>query len=545
MSNNIVPIAVCKSIDSVVNFEKLAKRQYAVTDCGSQVSYQTYLAQNVNNQTIQITTLPPSETTAIDPMQIKAHVKYLLTFTGTSVSGNLLQVGQSDSPRFMPFNNTCNTQTVQINGQSISTLTNQWLPALSRYEGFYDQLSQEFTAPTQLDECTDYSNLFGLNRSPMALFGENTYQKSRGGFSGIRILTNTPTSATVELSTTEPILIPAIYYNEYGLINVRNLTWLFTFGDLRRVWSHDAVNGNNITNLSVDIQDFRMSFRFITPKILAEKIPRSVVYSYHEIVPINQQSGVSVAPNGSGSISISSINLQAIPKDFIFWVAKPQSLQLFTDADSAMRIDNISCNFMNRTGLLASATIESLHDITIQNGCNSSWDMYNKYNGSYVRLNVARNLGLDSLLSSGLLINPQWSLTVNFTNIGLQTYAPMLYCQVLYEGAMTINADGSMNKTTAVLSSSDVLNAQLEGAPVVESKHEHFKSFYGGDLLSDMVDVGKDLVNLGKHSFNVGTKVAPLLGLGGGHMIGGKKHRKRRGGDMIDRAEIGEYMDEY
>jgi hypothetical protein len=544
MSLNIVPLQTVQEIAPVCNLSKLDKRQYAVFNGGSEISYQTYLSQNINNQTIQLTTMPPDEKTIIDPMQIRAHVTYLLTFTGTSTSGNLIQLGTADAPRFMPFSSTCNTQQVQINGQAISTLTNQWLPAFSRYMDVSDKLEKELTTPTQLDECTDFSQLFGQNRSPMALFGENTEEKSRGGFSGITILTNTPTSATIQLKTTEPILIPSIYFNKSGLINVRTMNWLYTFGDLRRIWCHDAVNGNNITNLAVNITDFNMSFRFITPKILQENVAKAC-YSYHEIVPINQATNTVIAPGGKVQISLSSINLQAIPKDFIFWVSKALSDQAYTDADSAFRIDSISVNFMNRVGLLSSCPIESLYDICKENGYNGNWDLFNKYNGSYVKLRVGKDIGLTSLLAPGLLVNPQFSLVVNATNIGLQSFAPCLYCQILYEGVLTIDSNGSMSKSTAVLSSTDVLNSQLASAKVIESKVESIKSYSGGDLFGDIVEAGQNIVKLAQGATSIGMQVAPLLGAA---MVGGRKKAKpkahRRGGDMISREDLMNNMED-
>lgn len=100
-----------------------------------------------------------------------------------------------------------------------------------------------------------------------------------------------------------------------------------------------------------------------------------------------------------------------------------------------------------------------------------------------------------------------------------------------------------MSKSTAVLSSSDVLNAQLAGAKVVEARDRHQKSYFGGDLLGNLMNVGKDIMNLSKNSFKVGQDIAPML-MGAGP-VGGRRRKARRGGDMIDRDELRENIEEY
>jgi hypothetical protein len=138
-----------------------------------------------------------------------------------------------------------------------------------------------------------------------------------------------------------------------------------------------------------------------------------------------------------------------------------------------------------------------------------------------------------------LLSNPQFSVKVNYTNLGSQTVTPQLYCVVVYSGVATISG-GSLSKSNAVLSSADVLQASLSNAPTVESKG-HSDSFYGGNLIESATQFAKDIVKGVKDGIqlgeDIGKDVLPFMGLGG------KKHTKKKGGRLvggmlIDRDEL-------
>jgi hypothetical protein len=49
-----IPLRVVQEIDPLVNLSNLDKRRYAAYIGGKTISYQPYLAPNVNNSTIQL-----------------------------------------------------------------------------------------------------------------------------------------------------------------------------------------------------------------------------------------------------------------------------------------------------------------------------------------------------------------------------------------------------------------------------------------------------------------------------------------------------------
>jgi hypothetical protein len=547
MSLNQVPLQTVREVPQVVDVSRLDKREYSILSGSQTISYVEYLAQNVNDQSIQVSSYIPSLTTIIDPNEIKAKVKFRLTFAGTSTSGNLIQLGSTDAPKAFPLSQATSTLSATVNGQTISALLGQYFDACIRYGQDGLVMDNDYgTTPTQLDKCTNYENLFGLNESPMAAFG-TSFVASRGGFSGITVVSNTPTAAVIDLEIMENIFLPLFKFNNKGLVNIQTINYVWTFFSplISKLWSHDAVNGNNITSSSASILNFSIVYRFITPQILSS-VPKTSIYSYYNLIPNNQSYGSAVAAGSQVSISLSPINLQSIPKAFWLFMRHQDSDITISTPNTYFRIDNVNCTYLNVTSILASAKTQNLYAIAKDNGYKGDWDMWNRYNGSVLKLLVGKDLGIDSLSAPGLQVQNQFSAVVSATNISNASITPMLFCFIEYEGTANIG-NNSMQLSTSVLSSSDVLNAQLANAQIMHSPK--VDNFYGAGLIDDAMTFGKDLWQTGKSGVKLASEVAPLIGLGNGgaysagSVVGGR--RKKRGGQMIDRNELNEQMEQY
>ena len=543
MSLNSVPLKVVLEKDPMVDVSQLDKRAYACIDAGQTVTYQRYICSNVSNSSLQILTIPPSDKTIIDT-RVYAKVKYLLTFAGTSSSGNLLQLGSADAPRAFPFNNSCSVSTMTLNGQSVSVNVGSYIDALLRYGKNYDDQDLCYAGtPHQFDQCTQYSQLFGTARSTMAPYGANVLNDSNAAFPGVTILTNTPTAATVQLDIYEPIMIPLLWENKHGLVNVLNLSFLFTLKQnlVNYLWSHDATNGNNISSSVAVVQDFSLIFRFITPKVLSS-VPQNAIYPYYAIIPNSQQLS-SIASGATTQVAMNSINLQSIPKMVYIFVKEIDSEQSINIPNSYFNISNVNVTYMNTTGRLASCEPQGLYQIAHDNGFNGSYAQWAKNNGSVLCLRFGKDIPLDSLYSPGQLVVNQISMTMAITNLSNRTITPMCYWMFVHEGVGVIS-NGSLSLSTNVLSNSDVLNAQIENAPSIEMTRPH--SIYGGSIndvvnkLGKWVDSTSDLVE------EVGPyvkKALPLIGLGGS-MVGGRR-RKTKGGELISARELKQQSDKY
>lgn len=547
MSLNINQLEPIQVIDEVLNLN--AKKQYSVYNGGQEVSYVQFPAQAPNNNNITITCNPPDEKTIID-RRIYATFEYTLTFSGPAGVGNLLQLGTFDGPRSFPIAQTINTLDCKLNGTSFNTNLNQYFNALIRYNNFTcDQDLDLSVTPSMLDQYQEYADwqVYGSGRNPLGLYGENANQMSRGAFPQLTVLSNTPTSAVVKLIVTEPLFLSPFYYTGgEGLAGIRTCVLTFSFGDLRRVWSH-SVAGNNITSLAVNIDSAKLDFRYITPKIL-EPVHRNLVYAYNEVL-ITQQQANTLLAGSSSNVAMNAINLEAIPKRLYICLRERDTDLNFTTSDVNARIDRIQVNWANNQGKLSSASVQDMYEIAKRNGCNMNYAQWYKHCGSVLALDIGKDIGLSSLDAPGLLSNPQLSMNIDFTNIGSRTINFSLYVFVVYEGVLNIN-NGMVTKQISVLNTSDVVAAQNNKQMLVA---KHAKNFYGGNifgmsLFSDVRDVAQKVFETAKKISpdvadavmegveKLGPHAMRLLGLG--MKKKGKKGSAMIGGAVISRNDL-------
>lgn len=515
MSLNAVPLHVVPAIDEVLNIQ--SERFFSVYDGGTESSYIPFYSQNVNNGTISINCNPPDEKTIIDP-QMYVKVDYDAVFTGTSVGGsNLLQPGVYDAPRAFPIASTTTTLDAKLNGTSINTQLNEYFHAIMRTGDYLRNFDLDFSTTTsQLDQYQDYGQWqqYGQARNPMALYGENATQQTRGALlnpvTGAFNLAynsttgpnnyykvNTPTAAEVVFSSVEPIFLSPFYHNKSGFsAKTLQLTW--TFSDLKRIWSHapqnlaavPPVNSSVLTSVNVNITGLTVFIRFITPKDLM-KIPATVTYPYHEILVLPSTNLTSLAPNQTASISMNAVNLQAVPKRLLIQVRRRDQEYLtgalnYQYSDTSAVITNITLNWANNQGKLSSATIYDLYTISRRNNCNLSFDQWSNFVGSVLPIDIGKNVGLNQLDSAGKLSNPQLSMTVQYVNTHpTDTIFFSLMVYVIYEGTFCIH-NGSVTKNISVLNSQDVLDASLMHNPIIAD--DVHQNMYGGSILSSIKD---------------------------------------------------------
>jgi hypothetical protein len=395
-----------------------AERVFAVYDGGREISYTPFYAQNVNNGNIHVDFNPPDQMTGIYP-QFYTKCDYSLTFQGTGPGSTdpLLTPGIWDAPRAFPTAATTGTLDVKLNGTSVTSNVNEYFHQMMRCGNEIKNFDLDFsTCPSMLDSYQKYSDwqTYGSARNPMALWGENSVQQTRGAFLNpatnpgapdvvnYNYQVNNHTNATVTFSSIEPVMISPFYHSKSCFFaKTFNGTWTFT--DLKRVWSHgvDATSGV-ISSLVANITGFTVYVRFISPKELA-RIPRNVSYAYHEVLPLATTLNVPVGAGASAQISMNSVNLDAIPKRLLI-VVRRQDADLITGAlnytysDVTARIDQITINWANNQGKLSSAQVHDLYQIYRNNGGNESFAQWTRFSGSVLPIDLGRDIGLDSFI---------------------------------------------------------------------------------------------------------------------------------------------------
>jgi len=250
-----------------------------------------------------------------------------------------------------------------------------------------------------------------------------------GGFSNVRWVCNeigdgiNPVTAVFEVTTEEALYLSPFDFglptvNHRGLIGIQNFfLTVNTIGDLSRVWSHDPVNGQPISSVSVVIQSAdqalsrpRLSNIYITPRILSN-IPDINVYSYMYLDNFVSEFANTITPPAfplswydapAKMLQSNSRQLTAVPK-YIYIVAKESnSTKTFSSTDTYAFIRSISLDFDNNTNLMASMTPQQLYSMSIKNGCNLSWTQWSKHVGSVICINVAQDMNLRSDLLPGV-----------------------------------------------------------------------------------------------------------------------------------------------
>lgn len=524
MSLNIVPLPVVKVIDPRVNINN--QRVYATLRGPQENSYQPFPSTSFNNSQAQITCNPPSRDTIVD-RKVWVNATFNLTFSGTPGSlGTLLVPGQYDAPRNEPLAQITNTMQASINNDQVSCNYNQYSTAFARYHNCHHLRSTtDSMSPSMPDSYQQYSDweIYGSGRNPLAYFGENSAEQSRGGFSGLTITSNTDTSATATLEITEPVyLSPFLFHqkhDESGLVGVQNMSFVFTFGNLKRLWSHSGSNKipapqGTITSLDVSLTSIQVLLHYMTPQ-LGSGIPRAISYPYAEITPYPTTSSTALTSGSSINMTLSSVQLKSIPRRMYIY-ARQRDEDIDSSVSSSVGhsdvfavINTITITFNNRVGLLSSATQQDLYQIAVKNGCNSSWNEWTNNVGSVLCIDFGEDIGLPINEAPGLLGNYQMQFTVNITNTSAAAVTYSLYAVVVNEGTYSI-IDGSAQHMVGVLSHADVLNAD-RNPEVSYEKSEHV---YGGSFWDSLKKFGSDVAS----GFRIGRDflkpvVSPVLDL--------------------------------
>lgn len=476
MSYSVTPLQTFVVLDPRTSVYR--EKQYAILKGARQVSWQQVLAQT-NTSTTQITfnCPPPNAGFLVDPkFLVRAFVQINFTGTGTPV---LLQLGTGDGFRQFPLNSCVTVTQVTLNNGTFSVNTNEVLPALLTMGGTYMDFDHEYSAsPSMPDTYQNYGDWvnYGQARNPLAQYGANPHQIPRGGFP-LNVITNTPTSASIQAVITENLFVPPLKWGSNlspAFIGLTNVTVQLTMGDMSRMWSHDANGSTMATPVVTFYNSPQMLFQYLTPQ-LAPAIPKEIPYPYKKI-SFTVSPGSSLAPNASVTISGSNIQYGTIPKAIILFGAIRLSQRTFQTSDAWPAINNVNLFWNGMNGYLSGATQQELHKMALQNGSQLDWGAFSFYRGSVLPIAPGKDIGLDATEAPGLGGSYNLQPTVTITNVNQsQTYIYDLYVVAIEEGIVTIAEQNAVTQT-GVLSPLDVINSK--DSPTVE--YQQVQQYFGG-----------------------------------------------------------------
>jgi hypothetical protein len=539
---------------------------YAVNKGGQNMTSATFQAISQSNSSHTYNIQVPSEQTIIDRKvlwQSTVQIKLVVPINGAGLAnprptGSLpVQYGLTDALAPFPLHSLLSVMTATINNNSVSINMIDVLPALLRFIDKRELQRMNGMTPVQFDTYQNYQDGIGANNNALggwSLTADNDLSprgswvldsvSSQSGSVVAPIATDTEVYIT--FTVTEPLLLSPFIWgcpksNNQGFYGIQNMNFVFTMNSGSRVWRSSNVWGQ--TASIVSFTNSRLIFNFLTPHPSDLMESRNVV-PFYELPRYITGNLPTFQPQQTQVVRTSNIQLNQVPDRLIIFVRKALSSQTLNDTDSFFSISNISLNFNNSSGILASASTNDLFRYSVENGSNQSWLEFagyaNKYNsasgtgtrlptsGSVLILDFGKDIQLvEDYYSPGSLGN--FSLQMNLT-VSNQSALPIQNSEIV---VITMNSGifvcnrGTCATYTGILTKSDVMEASTQEA---YSKSD-VKRMVGGGFLDTLKSVaGKvmpklpGLLKTGLSMVNnpYAQKGADVLGaLGAGHSGGG------------------------
>jgi hypothetical protein len=375
-----------------------------------------------------------------------------------------------------------------------------------------------------------------------------------GGQDALPTSTNLADTWTITgyIHVTEPLLglSPFIYgepeYNKQGLVGVNAMSFVFNIdSSCKRFWSTATDYTYNVTlGTAVQqnpFQNCRMLVNFLSTQP-TDLVSAKNVVPYMDLPRYLSLQSATGPLNAGASATFNSQNIQInqLPDYFIINVRKPMSQQTVKDSASFLRINSISVNLNNTSGLLSSATAQDLWRISVNNHSTQSWTEFSgqvsvadnatglgsavSTTGSLLILSPAYDLSLPDYLSCGSIGQYNFQFQINVTNIDADPVTPEIVIICVNSGIFT-TLSGSSNIYTGILTKQMVLDAKTSEEAVDPVSSIQYKRMVGGAMLNRVSSAVKRMPRNLRRKVGMGVG-APAFG-GGVIMGAGKKGKSK------------------
>ena len=531
--------------------------EVAVSQGANQNTYQQFIATSSSSSNLSFNIQPPSESIVIDRnILLSAKVNFKINIgPNVPVNTNVWQYGQREAFQAFPLNNLFTTATSTINNTSVSVNTQDVLPSLLHLMDEEDLAKYKGMTPYLLDRYQNYSDAINANNNPLAGFKNAGYNQHRlprgchpldaliitrqpnggGATDNNPVSQNTGDTWVIDVSATftEPLFLsPFLFhskYNEAGLLGINAMNFVFNIdAQMRRFWSSGLAKANGVDAIPYTLSlnqanaftNARIFLNFLTSQqtnlLPARNITPYVDYPRY----ITSQQNTNVVNAGASSdIVINNIQLNQIPDRFIIVVRKRLSDQGVRDANAFFRINTISCNFNNVSGLLSSAGVTESGGIdiwrmSVANGSKQSWyefsgqaQVYDQAGGnvkistcgSVLVIDPSRDLSLPAFLSNGSLGQFQFQMNMHVSNLSNENLAPEVLVITANSGLFATIA-GSSQVQTALLNKEMVVDTTTQDGADAISSNEYGR-MRGGALSDQIASALKHMPIMAKRHF--------------------------------------------
>ncbi len=437
--------------------------------------------------------------------------KVRVQLAGADAGSLLFQTGKEGFKQF-PLSAIMSTVQLTLNNSSMSVNLADIIHPMQlfndcSYENQHRALS---STPSMRDYYQVYEDGVGGVKNPLSKWGDNSYEPTRGSFTPISVSVNTNTAYDAIYELAVPLMISPLQFNEEddkdGLLYVKSVSLNINYVSnlFQRMWAR-ASSANPITSGSVEIlSDPELLLKYVTPPD-NYVYPQQAVYDYYNVSRhITRAQGGTLASNASRTIITDNLQLHSIPYKILVWVRRPDATIDETKSNAYFRIDNISLQFNNFSGLLSTATTQDLYNMSKSNGLDVSyqdWFGVTRDNngltasakgliGSVLCMEPGYDIPLRKGEAPGQVGNFNFQLQMQVTNVNqAEAIEPEIYVCILNKGVLVNGQDGIITQYAAILSEADVLMAQK--SPMVQYKKK--SNMYGGSFFLNPKSILRDL----------------------------------------------------
>lgn len=551
---------------------------YAVVSGASSNTYQQFSAVSTSNSAISFNIQVPSENIVVSrEVLLDTDIYFTINITGVPIGDTAFNYGETDAPQAFPLNSLFTTCSAQINNTNVSCNLQDVLPSILRLNNNRELYRYNGMCPVLPDQAyKSYANGVGATNNPLGDYQDQSYDGDllpRGAYpiqsftlnrfaNGVGpAIPNDPVSQALAdtwvitgyIHVTEPLLglSPFIYgepeYNKQGFVGVNAMSFVFNIdSSCKRFWS-TATNYTYSVSLGTQaqqnpFQNCRMLVNFLSTQP-TDLVSAKNVVPYMDLPRYLSLQSVTapLASGASATFNSQNIQINQLPDYFIINVRKPMSQQSVKDSSSFLRINSISVNLNNTSGLLSSATAQDLWRISVNNHSTQSWAEFSgqasvannatgigsfvSTTGSLLILSPAYDLSLPDYLSCGSIGQYNFQFNINVTNIDASPVTPEIVIICVNSGIFT-TLSGSSNIYTGILTKQMVLDAKTSEEAVDPVSSIQYKRMVGGAYLNRVASAVKRMPKSIRRKVGMGVG-APAFSGGGVIMGAGKKGKSK------------------
>lgn len=551
--------------------------KYAVIKGGQNVTNSKFAAVSASSSQLVFNVQVPSEQTIIDRRVL---LRATLTVGVTSVGGlanTLVCYGVNAALASFPLHQCMDTLSATINNNTVTCNIKDVLPAILRLLDDDDLIYHNGASPAFNDivglyynntPASDYAYLANSNTGIWGVTDAKRFHRgcfpiksNNSSAPGVKPVVPAAFNdgATllnyVTYEITEPLLLSPFMFsntksNNQGFYGIQNMNVVANLNNGYRCFRGPTPSTSSflkpsgtgasqgITGISIDMWSVKpeLLFTFITPHP-SDLMPARNIVPYYEL-PRYINSGqdeiaLAVTTAGGGALTMptvlakfNAIQLNQIPDKLIFYTRLKAGLteQPWGQPDVSLPITNISINFNNNSGILASATTQELWQMSKNNGANTSWPEFLGYgtgvnndggspasgqptvnavplSGSYLVLEFGKDIQLtEDFYAAGSLGN--FNLQCNVTIANNTTYAAAAgdweLVVITMNSGVFVCERGTSATYTGILTKQDVLDASAQEYYT----HDDVKRLVGGgffdSIKSGLSSLAKKGMKMGK-----------------------------------------------